>query len=535
MYKLLDKLPNIITSNFVKDFNIIKKIVISNELFITLDIDEQEVILEEAEEKHMQIMKDKQNLNDIKPSYLDVKTYMKKDNYKHGYHHEEPTLTFNTGGKLLTEGEIMSDRVKAVMINEPTEEDYKRRTFIFEDTKIKSVNMPAQKSIEWLTRRVKSINGSECGTVLNMNKHQSQYTFILDKVLGCEFKGNAATYHGNVFEDVVRMIYEYNNDVHTEEFSSMPHKTNPILAASPDGIVSPYCRDMKTKTKLVGRMLEIKCPTMRKIKYEGDIKDTICPIYYWCQIQQQLECLDLDECDFIQCNIERYENRHSWLEDTHPECDFKSRKYKNLRGIIIEIIPNKLYECDYNEKGYYADMTIWTKTKCLFPPQIDMSMKELDEWIFFQLNNLPFGYTLHNIIYWRLVEQNCTLVLRNKEWFESQLPTYNKMWYYVTYLRQNLDVIEEWKKWIDSQARKYNDKIMFKLDTLIEQKENTKNIVCNQVIQECNELKQEYNESSKPTSITINIDGDENNELKQELSKNEKIKRKYVKKNIKII
>jgi hypothetical protein len=79
-----------------------------------------------------------------------------------------------------------------------------------------------------------------------------------------------------------------------------------------------------------------------------------------------LECLDLDECDFIQCNIERYEGRNEWLEDTHPDCDFRSKKYNNLRGIIIELIPIKLAECDYNEKGYYADVTIWTKTKCLF-------------------------------------------------------------------------------------------------------------------------------------------------------------------------
>jgi hypothetical protein len=255
----------------------------------------------------------------------------------------------------------------------------------------------------------------------------------------------------------------------------MPHETNPILAASPDGIVSPYCRDMVTPTKLVGRMLEIKAPTMRKIKYEGDIKDTICPIYYWCQIQQQLECLNLDECDFIQCNIERYESRQAWLSDTNPECDFKSAKYGNPRGVIIELIPNKLSECDYNERGYYSDITIWTKTKCLFPPKIDMSLSELDEWILTQLSSLPWGFTLHKIIYWRLVEQNCTLILRDREWFESQLVVYNKIWGYVEYLRANLDVCEEWKNWIDAQSRKYNEKVMTKLDELVDKKEKSKN------------------------------------------------------------
>ncbi len=74
-------------------------------------------------------------------------------------------------------------------------------------------------------------------------------------MIGAEFKGNAATYHGNVFEDVVRMMYEYNNGVHTEEFHATWKKFN--IGSSPDGIVSPYCRDMVTPTKLVGRMLEI--------------------------------------------------------------------------------------------------------------------------------------------------------------------------------------------------------------------------------------------------------------------------------------
>ena len=472
MYKLINKLEHIIHSNFSQDFNKIENIIKSDAVYINLDIIEQELIMEEAIEKHSEISEKKKNLEEFNPSYKDVKNFMKKSGYKFGVQMEEPDKIELDDGRVLTEGEIMSDRVYAKFITEPTKEDLERRKKIFEENAIISSTLPPQKSEGWFKMRDSRVTGSVAGTLLNMNKHQAQYTFILDKVLGAEFKGNAATYHGNVFEDVVRMMYEYNNDVHTEEFGLMVHhdENNKILAASPDGIVSPYCRDMKTPTKLVGRMLEIKCPTMRKIKYEGDIKDTICPIYYWCQIQQQLECMNLDECDFIQCNIERYSGRDEWLEDTHPECEYRSRKYGNLRGVVIELIPVKLSECDYNEKGYLADMTIWTKTKCLFPPKIDMSLKELDDWILGELSKLPWGYTLHKIIYWRLVEQNCTLILRDSEWFQSQMPIYNKIWGYVEYLRENLDVCEKWKQWIDSQPRKYNDKVMAKLDLLIEEK-----------------------------------------------------------------
>jgi len=528
MYKLISKLEHIIHSNFSHDFNKIENIIKSNDDFIKLDIIEQELIIEEAMEKHSEISKKKISV-EIKSSQNNIKEQTTVPKYRFGSQNIEEEKNKFDDGKELTEGEIMSDRVKAVMINPPTPEDWERRAKIFENTKIKSANMPLQKSAGWHELRRGRVGGSECGTLLNVNKYQAQYTFILDKVLGAEFKGNAATYHGNVFEDVVRMMYEYNNNVHSEEFSSLPHATNSILAASPDGIVSPYCRDMKTPTQLVGRMLEIKCPTMRKIKYSGDIKDTICPIYYWCQVQQQLECLDLDECDFIQCNIERYRGREDWLVDTHPECDFKSNKYGNLRGVVIELIPTKLSECDYNEKGYLADMTIWTKTKCLFPPKIDMSLKELDDWILEELNKLPWGYSLHNIIYWRLIEQNCTLILREREWFKSQLPTYNKIWGYVEYLRANLDVCEKWKEWIDVQPRKYNDKVIAKLDMLIQEKENSTNGI--NIINEVNEPTEIIQKSTKSTKstksskkqdeeldnkqgITINLDSDEETQSK---------------------
>jgi hypothetical protein len=181
-------------------------------------------------------------------------------------------------------------------------------------------------------------------------------------------------------------------------------------------------------------------------------------------------------------------------------------------------------------------MTIWTKTKCLFPPKIDMSLKELDNWILGELNKLPWGYSLHNIIYWRLVEQNCTLILRDREWFKSQLPTYEKIWGYVEYLRANLDVCEKWKEWIDSQPRKYNDKIMAKLDMLIQEKKNQPNDINvepneinepMEIIQETKKSKSSKSSKSRKKQdvelddklnngqgITINLDSDDETQTK---------------------
>ena len=57
---------------------------------------------------------------------------------------------------------------------------------------------------------------------------------------------------------------------------------------------------------MVGRMLEIKCPLTRKIKTSGEVDGEICPHYYYCQVQQQLECCDLEYCDFWQCSLQEF-------------------------------------------------------------------------------------------------------------------------------------------------------------------------------------------------------------------------------------
>lgn len=509
MYELLNKLDYIIKSY---DYNInkIENYIKCNDLYNNLDTDEKELIME--------YIIDKIDNKNIKPDIIkhEKKQEFKQEKkqefkpefkplYKKIYYPKEQAevIMVENNGKMISEGEIMSSITTAKILNELSDDEYNKRKLIFE--KLKSIILPAQRSQEWFDARHKKITGSDAGCVLNMNKHEPQFNFIIKKVLGSTFEGNQACYHGKKFEQVVTMMYELENNVITEEFGLLPHDTIDILAASPDGICTPFCRDGVTKSHLVGRMLEIKCPTMRKIKYTGNIKDTICPIYYWCQIQQQMECCNLDECDFVQCNIQEYNSRQEWINDTDPNCDYKSQKYGLFRGVLIELLPSKFDSSDYKDDGSFADLTIWNKTSFLYPPKIDMSNAELDNWILTSIDKLDKKFIVNRVIYWKLLEKNCTLILRDKNWFFSQMPTYEKIWNYVLYLREHLDVIEEWKNWIDNLPRKFNDKVFQKLDELVQIKENSKNI---------NHIKNDEQ--------LINVDNKED--------KVEKIKRKYVKK-----
>lgn len=358
LFSLINKIDTYVNTEF--DNNKIENLITSDEYYSQLSLDEQVIVMETLAEKlsFKSMKKNKEVNNDI---------------------------NINEELNPLTEGEIMSSRGSAIILETITNEEFVRRENIFNN--LRSIVLPEQRSPEWFAMRSGKITASDGGTVLGKNKYEAQYNFILKKVLGSTFETNEACYHGKKFENAVTLTYELVNNTKTEEFGLLGHPDYYFLGASPDGICAPVCRDDITPNPLVGRMLEIKCPLMRKIKYKGDIIDTICPIYYWCQVQLQLECCDLDECDFIQCNIEEYINRTEWINDTNSEYDYKSIKYNLERGVLLEILPAKLEDNDY-KNGIITENVIYDKAIFIYPPKIDMTNDEIDKWILNELEIL---------------------------------------------------------------------------------------------------------------------------------------------------
>ena len=431
--KILDKYSKYIIDNNVNNYEKIEKIIKSDEDYSLLDIMEEDALVDE----------------------LTKKIKLKKTKTK--------TNTSSTTSSTST--------VKPITINQPiTDTEYKTRVDIF--NKLRHIILPEQRSKEWFEMRNNKITASDCGAVLGENKYEPTFNFILKKVFGSTFETNNSCYHGKKFENVVTLMYEYNYDTVVDEFGLLGHPEHLFLGASPDGICGPYKRDGKTKSLLVGRMLEIKCPLFRKIKYEGEVKGEICPIYYWCQVQQQLECCNLDECDFVQCSIEEYKSREDFLNDS----SFDTNEYLSLKsgfekGALIELVPLKIGEDDIKD-GRIADKIIFDNTSFIYQPKIDMTSKELDEWLLNEVDKISRrkDVKLNRIIYWRILEKNCTLIMRDKEWFNQVLPTLKKIWNYVELLREDNDMSEKWKEYIDSLPKKMNEKIITYLDNLIKDK-----------------------------------------------------------------
>lgn len=261
---------------------------------------------------------------------------------------------------------------------------------------------PIQRTPEWFKARYSVITASEAASCLpmteeickiyvdtfniknfkyNPDKYISIYDtkedYIIKKCKGFygenTFKDNIFTLHGKKFENIASRLYEQKFNTKILEFGLLPHSRLKYLSASPDGITPD------------GVMIEIKCPYSRKIK-EGEL-----PIYYFVQIQIQLECADLDFCDFLECEI----------KELNSEQDFLTLKINENqdKGIIL----HKINSESENDKYIYPpndiiDYILWSKN------QIEL----------YKSQNIIIKPIYYFIEKWFVIK-----IKREKEWFNS--------------------------------------------------------------------------------------------------------------------
>nr|QBK88479.1 MAG: YqaJ-like recombinase domain protein [Mimivirus LCMiAC01] len=437
------------------------------------DSDDSEIDTEEwkeMERKFMQSYKNKQKKNN------DIYKFPVEEKYD---------VVKRTGAEY---GPFGTQWVHDKQKNDEYDTVLKKRAIKYD--KLRAIILPPQRSPEWFATRRCRVTASDGGTVLGKSKYNAKYTFILKKVLEPKFQSNVHCYHGKKHEMTATMIYEYRMNIKVEEFGLIVHPTILYLAASPDGISPRYKLDGIHRSKYVGRMLEIKVPSLRKIKMSGPIKDHICPIHYWIQVQLQLECCDLEECDFWQCKITEYENRAEFIDDTDSDEPFRSLKSGFEKGCLIQLMPRKrAYEWIYEDKDEDGCETYWNEKKYLdavyadaqfiYPPKIEMTPYECDLWIAKTMAELQIltkkdtvirdgreekndikDYVFDKVIYWNLVESKNVTIKRDRIWFKEKLPEFKKMWDYVIFFRENPDKTEILTEYINSMPIKYNKKIM---------------------------------------------------------------------------
>lgn len=281
---------------------------------------------------------------------------------------------------------------------------------------------PPQRSQEWYKARNTRVTASEAACCLTLSEElcknyvndfniqnfkykpdhcMSHYDNKIDYIINkCRtfygenlFKDSIYTLHGKKYEEIATRLYRRKYNTNVLEFGLLPHSRLNWLAASPDGITPN------------GVMLEIKCPYSRKIE-EG-----VPPIWYWAQMQIQLEVADLDECDFLECEIKQLDDEQSFISQTIEGNQDK--------GILL----NKIEEPDNSE------------TKYIYPPDTLITCEDYINWA----NNTIKSYHDNNIsivpIYYFINKWFIVNVKRRKEWFLNARP----------YLKETIDRVRKYQ------------------------------------------------------------------------------------------
>ena len=340
--------------------------------------------------------------------------------------------------------------------------------------KLKALPQPEQRTPEWFAYRKNRITASDTAAAIDENPYEPVESFIVKK---CDpdhkFLDNANVYHGKKFELIATKIYEHIYDVQVFEFGALPSEVHAFLGASPDGICSAKTLSNKFSPKL-GTMLEIKCvaPNGRTIETSGNIKGHICPYYYYLQVQQQLECCELDICDFWQCKLIEFKTREDYLLD---ECLYTQHSYDTdgkkmiidnriKKGVLLQFYP-KQWEPEFD-----GDEIEW-KSKFIYPPRLDMNNIQYDQWMCKTLSSLNKtepelmkDYYFNKIIYWKLEQSHNQPIQRDRKLFAALLPVLKDTWNKVKYYREHLDELPKLREIVEKRKKYIKTNTDFKIN-----------------------------------------------------------------------
>ena len=314
---------------------------------------------------------------------------------------------------------------------------------------IKKIPQYEQKSPEWIYERSQCLTATAVAIVWDEDPYNHPAELFLDKCgKGKPFIENENVHHGKKYEDVGNMQYCFRNNVSVGEYGLIRHAKYKFIGASPDGICDKNTLFLSKLSKLVGRLLEIKFPKTRQIITEGKLDGDICPHQYYVQVQTQLFVTELDECDFLQCQIEEYDSWEDYKQDSYPGIEGLSKKTNLEKGCLIQLLPKKMIGVGDPNMCLY-------NSKYIYPPKLHMSHDEIEKWVSseflsFHKNELSKNFMIDRIIYWRLTKVTCTLIKADKQGFESKIPMLKQFWDYICFFKKRPNKLGKIVEYIQS-------------------------------------------------------------------------------------
>ena len=257
---------------------------------------------------------------------------------------------------------------------------------------------PEQRTPEWYVRRHNMLTASNIWQALNTDAQRNRLIYEKCKELECHTENKWISKEGSLhwgvkYEPLTVLVYEHMTGAKIGLFGCIQHSKYPFLGASPDGIV------INRESPLYGRIVEIKNIYNREM-------NGIPSEAYWIQTQIQMQCCNLDACDFVETRFKEYETQEEFLH----HIEFESEK---MYGVILEFI---LRDSTTNIPVYkYSPISI--------------SNTELQEWINQTVNiEISAEYILFKTHYWYLDEIAMTTILKNDDWFRAAMPIIEDVW-----------------------------------------------------------------------------------------------------------
>ena len=287
---------------------------------------------------------------------------------------------------------------------------------------MKHVKQYPQRSPEWYQHRKTMITASEFGK-LQMKPKICEQIYQRKQNPVTKQLTNAAILWGVMFEPVATMLYERIHNVTLGEYGLIPHASPHVrVGASPDALV-----ETESSGKY-GFLVEIKCPYSRTIN--GLPSET-----YWEQMQMQLECCNLDYCDFWEVSFrmewEGYEiapHTENWLEKNYNIILSRHTEQKAqipYVGVVIECEKDNKKEYFYSSLYHIEEL----QQRNTYESIVAWKSSVVDKVI--AQDDLVYITTK----YWSVNTSSLITVPRNKHWFyQIALPRIN---YYWTYVEQN--------------------------------------------------------------------------------------------------
>jgi putative phage-type endonuclease len=329
---------------------------------------------------------------------------------------------------------------------------------------------PEQRSAEWFIARQCRVTASEAASCLfksrkvcepyvrefgienfkyndaePLNPYEKREDYIIKKCEGfygtAVFKDTVFTLWGKKYEDIAGRLYTKLSEKQVLPFGLIAHSRLKWLAASPDGITSD------------GVMLEIKCPKSRKIVPSAP------PLYYWIQVQIQLETCNLEECDFLECEI---------VEVTEEEFVETKPEGKQDKGVLIQL-PGP-------------------QPRFIYPPDELDTTEDYMRWRDEQ-------QSLHqhcSVDYYVIKNYNIIRIKRSHEWFNANKADIKKTWEIVMRLQGNKEDFIKYKESIHMiKSKAFHEKFertnclitdgtdsSFLIDKVVESDEQIENTNC---------------------------------------------------------